>query len=75
MNTENTEKAKKAAGFLSGLLTGWGVPANWARVIGGAVIGALAAVAAVYGTGCTAAYTQSAAGDISVTGSVVLPVK
>ena len=41
MNTERTEKAKKAAGFVTGLLTGWGVPANWARVITGAIIGAV----------------------------------
>lgn len=74
MNTEQTEKAKKAAGFVTGLLTGWGVPANWARIITGAIIGAVAAVVAMTGTGCTAAYTQSAAGDISVTGCIVLPI-
>lgn len=39
----NTETAEKAAGFFSGLLTGWGVKAVWAKVIVGAVMGALAA--------------------------------
>lgn len=71
MNTERTEKAKKAAGFVTGLLTGWGVPANWARVIAGAIIGAVAAIAATTGTGCTASYTQTADGAIQYNGALV----
>lgn len=73
MNTERTEKAKKAAGFVTGLLTGWGVPANWARVITGAIIGAAAAIAVMTGTGCTAGYTQKADGTIQYTGAL-LPI-
>ena len=71
MNTEQTEKAKKAAGFVAGLLTGWGVPANWARIITGAIIGAVAAIAAMTGTGCTASYTQKADGTIQYNGALV----
>ena len=71
MNTERTEKAKRAAGFVTGLLTGWGVPANWARVITGAIIGAGAAIAAMTSTGCTASYTQKADGTIQYNGALV----
>ena len=45
----NTETAEKAAGFFSGLLTGWGVKAVWAKVIVGAVMGALTAVGILNG--------------------------
>jgi len=71
MNTENnTQQAKKAAGWLSGLLSGWGVPANWARLVSGAIIGALATLAAMYGTGCTASYSQAADGSINYCGAI-----
>ena len=51
--TTNKEKAEKAAGFLTGLFTGWGIPANWAKVIAGAIIGALIAAGAITSTSCT----------------------
>ncbi len=42
MNTEqNKEHAEKAANFVTGLLTGWGVPAAWAKALSGAIIGAV----------------------------------
>lgn len=34
---------EKQYGWLAGLLTGWGVKESWAKVIAGAIIGALAA--------------------------------
>lgn len=71
MNTEQKEQARKAAGFITGLLTGWGVPANWARVITGAIIGAVATVVAMTSTGCTASYTQTADGTIQYNGALV----
>lgn len=40
MNTEHKEHAAKAANFVTGLLTGWGVPAAWAKAVSGAIIGA-----------------------------------
>ncbi len=73
MNKE--ERAKEAAGFVTGLFTGWGVPANWARVIAGAIVGAMAAIVAMLGTGCTAVYKQTASGDIEYRGAVVIPVE
>lgn len=76
MSTENnTTKAKKATGWVTGLLTGWGVPGNIARIIAGAIIGAVIAAAALSESSCSAAYSQSAAGDISYTGSIVIPVE
>ena len=67
-------KAEQAAGFLSGLLTGWGVPANWARVITGAIVGAVAAYVTITQCSCTASYNQSADG-INFAGAIVLPSK
>ena len=53
---------------------GWG--ATLAKVTVGAVLGAAIGIAAALGmTGCTAAYTQTASGDIQYTGSIVLPVE
>ena len=46
--------------WLAGLLTGWGVPANWARVIAGAIIGALAAAGILTQQGCTASQAAQA---------------
>lgn len=45
-----TQKAKKAAGWVTGLLTGWGIPGTIARILAGAIIGALATAAALTGT-------------------------
>ena len=36
------------------MLTGWGVPGSIARILAGAIIGALAAIAAMSQSGCTA---------------------
>ena len=50
---KNKEKVEKAAGFLTGIFTGWGVPANWAKIIAGAIIGALIAAGVITSTSCT----------------------
>ena len=52
MNEEQKNKAKGAHGKLAGWLAGLGVPGNWAKVIAGAVIGALAAVGVLTMSGC-----------------------
>lgn len=36
-------KTKETHGWLTGLLTGWGIKESWAKLIAGAVVGALAA--------------------------------
>lgn len=53
MNTEQTQKAKKAAGWVTGLLTGWGIPGTIARILAGAIVGAIATAVALTGTDCT----------------------
>lgn len=57
--------------WLAGLLTGWGIKESWAKIIAGAVIGALCA--AGWLTSCTAAYSQNADGSLNYAGSIVLP--
>lgn len=37
------QNAKETHSWLAGLLTGWGVKESWAKLIAGAVVGALAA--------------------------------
>lgn len=74
MSTENyNAQAARAASFLTRLLSGWGVPGGIARILAGAIIGALAALYALSAAGGPAGYSQNAAGDRSFSGSVVLP--
>lgn len=63
MNELEKDAAKKTATFLTGLLTGWGVPANWAKVVTGAVIGGVIGVLLAVGalTSCTTVTEQRAA--------------
>jgi len=67
-----TSIGSKAVAWLTS--KGWG--ATLAKVTVGAVLGAAIGIAAALGmTGCTAAYTQTASGDIQYSGSIVLPVE
>lgn len=59
--TTKIEKAKKAATFLTGLITGWGVPGTVAKTVAGAIIGAIAAIAAMLTSSCTVDATQTQA--------------
>lgn len=64
---------KETHNWLAGLLTGWGIKECWAKVIAGAIVGALAALGLL--TGCSGKYTQNAAGDVQADWVLVLPVK
>ncbi len=67
-----TTIGSKAVAWLTS--KGWG--STLAKVTVGAVLGAAIGIAAALGmTGCTTSYTQTAAGDISYTGSIVIPVE
>ena len=57
--------------WLTALLTGWGIKESWAKVLAGAVIGALAACGLL--SSCTASYSQTAAGDLSARITIVEP--
>lgn len=67
-----TSIGSKAVAWLTS--KGWG--STLAKVTVGAVLGAAFGIAAALGmTGCTAAYSQTASGDIQYSGSIVLPVE
>ena len=74
MAEEKHEKEEKAAGFLTGLLTGWGVPGNIARIIAGAIVGAVAAWYITTQTSCTVTYTKLPDGTVHATGAMAKPV-
>ena len=59
---------------MTGLLTGWGIPGTIARIIAGAIVGAIATAAALTGTGCTASYKQTADGAVDYSHSLTLPL-
>ena len=73
MNETQKQKAKSAHSKLTAWLTGLGVPANWAKVGAGLLIGAAIGALATCQQSCTATYTQSASGDIAATVSIVEP--
>lgn len=57
--------------WLTSLLTGWGVKECWAKVIAGAIIGALCAAGGLALDGCAVRYSQTASGDIEYTGRII----
>lgn len=63
METENTSPTdpEKCSSFLVQLLTGWGIPGSLARIIAGALLGALSAICVLSQSGCLAEWTQSGA--------------
>ncbi len=56
---------KEKASWLTSLLTGWGVREVWAKIIAGAIIGALAAAGVLTQTGCTMNLTKLPDGTLS----------
>lgn len=52
---DKLDKASAGASFIAGLLTGWGIPANWARLLAGAIIGAIFALISISQSSCTSA--------------------
>ncbi len=74
MPEEQHQNEEKAAGWIVKILTGWGIPGTVARVIAGAIVGALAGWYLATSTGCTATYTKLPDGTIHVHGTVVKPV-
>ncbi len=64
---------KDKAGWLAGLLTGWGIKESWAKVIAGAIIGAAVAAGLLTAGGCTASFCQTADGAVEWHGVLALP--
>ena len=52
-NTEKKEKLVQASGKIATWLEGLGVPANWAKVGGGLIVGAIAGMLATCQSGCS----------------------
>lgn len=65
-----SKKVEKVNGWLVGLLTGWGVKESWAKLLAGAIVGALCAVGVLALDGCRVAYKQTAEA-VEFRGSVV----
>lgn len=63
-------KQEKAYNWLTSLLTGWGLRESWAKILAGAVLGALVAAGVLTLEGCSVEYTQNAEG-IRYHGAVV----
>lgn len=74
MTTNENDKKQQAEGFISRLLTGWGIPGSVARILAGAIVGAVAAWVAFSQSACTTDYAQNAEG-LQFHGSIVLPQK
>lgn len=64
------KQTKNAHTWLTGMLTGWGLRESWAKLVAGAVVGALVAAGVLQLSGCSVDYTQNAAG-IEYHGAVV----
>lgn len=65
---------KEHVSWLAGLLTGWGIKESWAKIIAGAIIGALAAAGLLAAEGCTVTASQGADGSWSYSGEMVQPI-
>ena len=74
MTEEQTKKSEKAAGFLTNLFTGWGIPGTIARILAGAIVGAVAGWYLATSTSCTVTYTKLPDGTVKAAGAVVRPV-
>ena len=62
---------REVKSYLTAIFTGWGIPGGIARIISGAVLGALSAFWALSQTGCTVEWTLSPDGASTWHGSVM----
>ena len=65
---------EKAASWLVKVFTGWGGPGTLARILAGAIGGAVAGWYLATSSGCTVSYTKLPDGTVTAQGSVVKPV-
>lgn len=66
MNTNN-EQQKEAAGIIARILVALKVPGNWAKVIAGAIMGAIAAWMGMTQTSCAAQGQADPPGRVGLT--------
>ncbi len=70
MPTNENDQKQQAESFISRLFTGWGIPGAVARILAGAIVGAVAAWLAFTQTGCTASLATNPDGSLQYRGSV-----
>lgn len=70
--TENNEEKEPKRSWIEAFLTGLGVPANWAKVLAGAIIGALAAAGLLSQNGCTASVDIYPTGEQHFEGTIAI---
>lgn len=61
------------ANIITRLLTGWGIPGGLARILAGAILGALSAIWALSQTGCAVEWSRGADGSASWHSRIQLP--
>lgn len=61
-----SDSTENKTSWLAGLLTGWGIKESWAKIIAGAIIGALCAAGALSSSGCGTAGSLSLSSDQGV---------
>lgn len=63
----NNEQQKQAAGIIARLLTSLGVPGTWAKIIAGAIMGAIVTWAAMTQTSCSSQGQVDPPGHVGLT--------
>lgn len=63
-NEMGSTAPEQSLSFLARLFTGWGVPGSLARILAGAVLGALSAFWAMSQSGCMAEWTLRSPGSV-----------
>ena len=66
---EENKQTNQIKSWLMNTLTGFGIPSNWAKVITGAIMGALIAIYALTQTSCGIAGITSTANGTTITGA------
>lgn len=61
--------------WLTGLLTGWGIKECWAKILAGAIIGALSAAGLLCTSACSTNYSQTADGALEFSNRIILPIR
>lgn len=69
-------KKQEKMSWLVGVFTGWGLKEVWAKLLAGAILGALGALGVLSMDSCSGHYTQSASGDVAAKWYIVpIPVE
>ncbi len=66
MNTKN-EQQKEAAGIIARMLAAFGVPGNWAKIIAGAIMGAVLTWMGMTQTSCAPLGSANPPGHVGLT--------